>query len=805
MMIVLNRIKVSNKFPMLGLMVRIMRSCLTIMGLLFANMVYGQNGEEPFTNRLINSQNPYLIQHAHNPVDWYPWGEEALEKARRENKPIFVSVGYSTCYWCQVAEREIFSNADIAKLMNQWFVNVKIDREERPDLDRIYMLATQIITGRGGWPNNVFLTPHQKPFFAGSYFPPADKDGRPGFPKILKALHAAWDNDQDRVEAMAEEVYRAMRQYEEEGSTNPITIKQIQNPGQWLNQAVINSKARFDPRYSGFGGDSTKFPDSPQLFLLSTAPQQEQSGDSLQMFEKTLTAMAIGGIMDQLAGGFHRYSTEPSWSVPHFEKMLYDNAQLLGLYAKAYAITKNPFYRQITMRTASYLITEMEVPGGGFYSAQDATVSGVEGASYVWTRGQIESILGGSGAEAFFALYELIPIPEAPSAAFDHPTGGVLRLKGKEAGELQNTGQLDSTVDRLVLLRKKLLNERQVREQPLRDEKVITADNALAIIGFSDAGQFLNDPKLTGVAERTADRIWQLAYEPESGELKHQFFEGKSGGTGFLDDYALLGHAFMRLYHHSNDNKWLRRAQLLTDSMLKRFLKPNGRLASSWDAGNLLMATPVQGDSVKPCGQSAAIVLLLEMASATNEQTYARTACQVLSPLIPRIDNDPSGWGLLVGWMNEPNLFSVFEDSINSIADDDQKADQKHTFPDSADHVTVSGVWEYSEKTMDLLVTVNIEKGYHINANPASDSNLIATQLLIEGHSQIKVNYPASKIFKATFAPEGIAVYEGSVTLQASLPGSKGSSLPNVSLLVQVCNHEVCFAPATIPVTVSIP
>ncbi len=767
---------------------------MLLMILVPAQPPWAQHGDETYTNRLIDSRDPYLLLHAHNPVDWYPWGPEALDKARRENKPIFISVGYSTCYWCHVAEREIYSNPQIAKLMNDWFINIKIDREERPDLDRIYMLATQVLTGRGGWPNNVFMTPDLKPFFAGSYFPPEDLSGRPGFPQILKRIHREWLEENAQVLERAESVYQRLQQGEQGGAASAVSLRGIDN---WLERAVTQSAASFDETEGGFGKRSTKFPKSPLLSMLLAAYTEAEHGNAGEMGIVTLEAMLAGGIMDQLAGGFHRYSTEPGWSIPHFEKMLYDNAQLLGLYARAYEITDSEVLRQAVLSTAHYLITEMQAPDGGFYSAQDAEVASVEGASYCWTKKEIESVLGMDDADLFFKVYELIPMPKAP---YGHaqPDGGVLRLTRDTVVDPGNDEPLAAAIKSLASSRQKLLLVRQAREQPSRDEKIVIADNALAIIGFAQAGKSLDDPALTRTAVRTGNWIWKNAFDPKTGDLKHQFFAGQAGGQGFLDDYALLGQAFLSLYHLNGAKRWRSRAQKVTDALLDRFARPDGVLTSSWDRTDLLVAPPNQGDSVKPSGQSAAIALLLVLSTTTNEQRYAVAAYRALSPLYATINRYPSGWGALLTALSEPANLAA----LKAAASSNQLA-KFGTLPDSADYVYARGHWGASADFADLALTIKIAAGYHINANPASEPLLVATQLLLDGHPVEKVKYPQSRSFKAPFAPEGIEVYEGRITLNTKVPRPTESRPPVVSLRIQACNDEVCLAPATIAVPVT--
>ena len=747
-----------------------------------------------YTNRLIHSRDPYLLLHAHNPVDWYPWGPEALEAARRENKPIFVSIGYSTCYWCHVAEREIYSDPEIAKLMNQWFINIKVDREQRPDIDRIYMLATQIMTGGGGWPNNVFLTPDLKPFYAGSYFPPQDQGKLPGFPALLKSMHHAWIEDHAEVVALADQVYLALQQTGR-GSAAAGSIALA--PQQWRDKAIAEAASNFDVFDAGVGVRASKFPQSPLLSMLLSTGTLNRDAKVQGMATQTLEAMAEGGVMDQLGGGFHRYSIEPSWSIPHFEKMLYDNAQLLGLYAHAYAITKNPLYRQVALRTAHYMTTEMQAPGGGFYSAQDAEVDGSEGASYIWTHQQIEAVLGTADTQHFLTLYQLVPMPPAP-AGHKQPEGNVLRLQRDQAQKLAQKNQLATAIEMLRPLQAKLLSARQKRPQPARDEKIVTAINALAIIGFAQAGDWLHDPALTKVAQHNADWLWQHTFDPATGDLKHQFFAGRSGGSGFLDDYALFGQACLTLHQQTGDAVWLARSRQIADAMLQRFAGPDGQFVETQDQSDLLLSPPAEGDSVLPSGQSSSIVLLLELSIATGDTRYASAARRELISLSAQVAADPFNWGALLAPLNQPPLIAA----LQKMASTDTAKAATPGFPNSADHVSVTARLVPSSTGADLIVTIDIEAGYHINANPASDPNLIPTQFLLAEYPELKIKYPAAQMFKAPFAPQGIAVYEGRITLHGQLPQKSLRQPAAASLRIQACNDKVCLAPATMAVPV---
>lgn len=404
-------------------------------------------GRYEYTNGLIDSNDPYLLLHAHNPVDWHPWGPEAFAKAKKENRPIFVSIGYSTCYWCHVAERTIYSNPDIAKLMNQWFVNVKVDSEQRPDVDRIYMLARLIMTGSGGRPNNLFLTPDLKPFYAGSYFPPKDdpKAG-PGFPTVLAPIHQGWISDRAQPLTVGENVMTAMRRLQ--SAMTGSASAPIPPPSAWLAKARDTLRPQFDPQYGGLadGRSGTKFPNAPRLALLLTDYQINRIPAVLSGVSDALDAIAFGGIHDQLAGGFHRYSTERTWSIPHFEKMLYDNAQLLRLYSAAFQLTRKPLYRQIAEETARYLAKDMMSPGGGFYTARDAQLDGIEGEGYLWTRGEIASLLGEKEAARFLGVYAMTALPKSNVPDVAHPRDingeppAVLRLRVPIDRTLQDSG-----------------------------------------------------------------------------------------------------------------------------------------------------------------------------------------------------------------------------------------------------------------------------------------------------------------------------------------------------------------------------
>lgn len=747
--------------------------------------------EARHTNRLIDSNNPYLLLHAHNPVDWYPWGPEALEKAKREQKPIFLSVGYSTCYWCHVAEETIYSRQEFADLMNAWFVNIKVDREQRPDIDRLYMAATQAMTGRGGWPNNVFLTPDLKPFFAGSYFPPHDDAfGRPGFDSIVRSIHASWAQDPKRLHENAEKMIATLRDRHAApaAASEPIDSRAL------FERALAAWVKRTDREHGGFGAaKGPRFPQQPVLSLLMADPGRNQIG----MLTGALDAMAAGGIYDHLAGGFHRYASEPTWSIPHFEKMLCDNAQLLAIYAKAFILTGDPHYRIVATEVADYLTKQMMAPEDGFYTAQDAAVNGKEGVSYLWTRQEIVAVLGVEAAARFFGAYELTLMSDQESLQTEAQT-----LNGENPGVLRRRLPIDETRERTgqqearqpiaayTPWRMQLLEVRNRRRQPARDEKLVVALNGLAIQAFARAGQWLEMPQYIEAARRSAEHMWLVAYDQNSG-LRHEIFNGRAQTDPFPDDYALLGLGFLALYDATGDTKWLQRAGQLADDLLARFQRADGSLATTTAEKDLPMSPPEDGDNIYPSGSSAAVDLLLRLERSTGATRYIDAARGIVERLGHRLEDTPESWPALLLALDE-NDFAPSAHSANGPLVTQAV-------------VRVSAVVKAGTDRDEVVVTLQIDDGYHVNANPATHDYLIATSVTFDGLTPTQVLYPEATLFKPSFAPAGLKVYEGKVTLEASFPkGTIGTDL-EISAVVstQACNSEICLPPAKLTVTVT--
>ncbi len=588
------------------------------------------------TNRLIYETSPYLRQHAHNPVDWYPWGEEALRRAREEDKPILLSIGYSACHWCHVMERESFENEQIAALMNQHFVNIKVDREERPDLDALYMGAVQAMTQHGGWPLTVFLTPDGVPFYGGTYFPPEPRHGMPGFPQVLLAVADAYRNRRGDVVAQAARVRKFLEQ-----ANRSLPGRQDLLQETLLSQATTAALRQLDPRYGGFGG-APKFPQPMTLEFLLRAWKRWSDPQPLHAVELTLEQMARGGIYDQLGGGFHRYSVDARWLVPHFEKMLYDNALLARLYLHAYQATGKVLYRRVAEETLDYVVREMTGPHGGFYSSQDADSEGVEGKFYLWTPEEVAAVLGERDARAFNALYDV-----TPQGNFEHRS--ILHLERPLDEVAAELGMAPAELEAVVAwARPKLYAAREQRVRPGRDEKVITAWNGLMLRAFAEAARVLERPDYRGLAVRNAEFVLGTLWQ--NGRLLRTFKDGQARIPAYLEDYALYSGGLLTLYEATFDPRWFRAARELADQMLALFWEPGDE--AFYDTGHdqeQLVARPREvTDNAMPSGNSAAVETLLRLATFTGNAEYQRPAATVLRSLAEQLRQYPTAFGHLL-------------------------------------------------------------------------------------------------------------------------------------------------------------
>jgi uncharacterized protein YyaL (SSP411 family) len=584
------------------------------------------------SNSLIHEKSPYLLQHAHNPVDWRPWGEEAFTKAREENKPIFLSVGYSTCHWCHVMERESFENEEIAALLNRDFVPIKVDREERPDVDRVYMLFVQATTGSGGWPMSVWLTPQLQPFFGGTYFPPDAHYGRPGFKQVLERIAEVWRSERTAVLESSGDMLEQIRRHVQSA------------PPAVLDPAVLDSgfyafRRIFDSRNGGFGS-APKFPRPAVLEFLLRYHARTGNLEALDMVFATLNCMARGGIYDHLGGGFHRYATDERWFVPHFEKMLYDQAQLAVSYIEGHQLSGDRFYATAARGTLDYVLRDMTAPEGGFYSAEDAdsvidparpAVKG-EGAYYVWTKTEIDAVLGRALADRFIRQYGIEEggnVREDPQDEFAGKN--ILSLAGPDGAAA------------LEEARKKLLEARSRRPRPHRDDKILTAWNGLMISAFAKGAQVLGEAQYLDAARRAAGFVLAHMYDPAAGTLLRRYRDGEAAIPGFLDDYAFLIQGLLDLYDAGFDFRLIGTAIRLAESMVARFedAGTGGFFATAADEPSLVLRIKDDYDGAEPSGNSIAILDLLRLARITGGEAFHAVAEKALAAFAARMGAAP--------------------------------------------------------------------------------------------------------------------------------------------------------------------
>jgi len=596
--------------------------------------------EHKYTNRLVRETSPYLLQHAHNPVDWYPWGEEALSRAKKEDRPIFLSIGYSSCHWCHVMEKESFENEAIAGIMNLRFINIKVDREERPDLDEVYMNAVQVMTGFGGWPMTVFLTPDLIPFHAGTYFPPEDRGGMPGFSKVLVVVSDYYRSHRREVKKMEAQLKNALLQITEMiVSTEAVSDKV-------LTKAFAALESQFDPIYGGFG-NAPKFPSGMALSFLLRYWKSTSSKNALGMVEKTLEKMADGGIYDHLGGGFHRYSVDERWLIPHFEKMLYDNALLSRTCFEAYQATGKEKYREIGEEILQYVLREMKHPEGGFYSTQDADSEGEEGKFYVWTRDEIKELLGKERGTPFCAYYGV-----ATEGNFE---GGrsVLHI----ASTLEKVSQLYgmSVVELRKILaegRQKLYAEREKRARPKRDEKILTSWNGLMLSGFVDGFKVTEKEEYLNEAKETGRFI--LREMREDGDLLRVFRGGKSRVKGYSEDYAFCIQALIDLYEATFETQWLKEAEDLNQRMIDQFWdeKNGGFFFTGKENEPLIARSKNPYDNAIPSANSIAVFNLIKLGYLTGEESFKSKAEQILRLFHKFLDQHPSGFAQMLSGLS---------------------------------------------------------------------------------------------------------------------------------------------------------
>ncbi len=591
------------------------------------------------SNHLSFESSPYLLQHVHNPVDWYPWGDEALERSRREDKPIFLSIGYAACHWCHVMEKESFENETIARLLNDSFISIKVDREERPDLDEIYMTAVQLLTGSGGWPMSVFLTPELKPFYGGTYFPPEERFGRPGFGSLLRQIAKVWSQQREELNESAGQITEALRQH----AAGPSASTRAITPS-LLDQAAESLGKNFDRHHGGFGG-APKFPASQSIMLLLRHARRTGSEKSLRMATHTLDRMAYGGLYDQLAGGFHRYSVDERWLVPHFEKMLYDNGQLAQVYIEAWQHTGNAHYERVVREILTYTEERMTDAGGAFFSTEDADSEGEEGKFYVWQQDELLKELGETDGRLFSSYFNVREEGNFASHEPYHEGQNILHVQtSPEAFAAEHGMRGDEWLAKLEKLKQKLRARREARVHPGLDDKVITGWNGLMISAAARAAAAFADERFLRLGTRAADFI--LHHLRPEGELLHTWRRGQAKLPAYLDDYAYLIQALIDLYEASFAWRWLDAAMELTEQMNARFWDEDagGYFYTSSEHRHLITRVKSMQDGAIPSGNAMAATALLRLAVLMDRDDYRKKAEEILRLAHDGMGQSPRGF-----------------------------------------------------------------------------------------------------------------------------------------------------------------
>jgi hypothetical protein len=586
-------------------------------------------------NRLAQEKSPYLLQHADNPVDWHPWGEEAFRRAREEDKPVLLSIGYATCHWCHVMAHESFEDEEVARALNRDFIAVKVDREERPDVDSVYMQVCQALTGAGGWPLTVFLTPDKKPFFAGTYFPKASAYGRPGFLDVLAAIVQTWRNQREKITGAGDQITRALRQRPQAGEAE--LSEQTLEKGYW------QLAKSFDPKQGGFGA-APKFPTPHHLTFLLRWHLRQPTSRAREMAERTLTAMRMGGLFDHVGWGFHRYSVDAQWLVPHFEKMLYDQAQLAYAFLEAFQLTGQELYQRTAREVIGYVLRDLTSPEGAFYSAEDADSEGVEGKFYVWTPAEVKQVLGEELGGLFCSHYGL-----TPEGNFEHglsipherePVEAVAARRGLETGEAERL---------LAEARRQLFAAREKRVRPLTDDKVLTAWNGLMIAALAKSAQALGEGEHLAAAQRAADFVLAELTD-DKGRLLRRWREGQTLGPGYLDDYAFFLWGLIELYEAGFEPRRLEEALALARQMHELFWDDVGKgfFYTPHHAEDLIVREKDLYDGATPSGNSTAAWCLLRLARLTGDTAWEKRAGELMRAFSAQVDQTPMAYTQLL-------------------------------------------------------------------------------------------------------------------------------------------------------------
>lgn len=775
-------------------------------------------GKPKHTNRLAKETSPYLRMHAHNPVDWYPWGAEAFAKAKKEGKLVFISIGYSSCYWCHVMERECFDNEEVAALMNKHFVSIKVDREERPDIDQIYMTALEVMGQNGGWPLSMFLTTDGRPILGGTYWPREDRmvDGKTfkGFKSLLKAVHDISQESPKEVDQQATKIATATAALLAAPPKNVLGVKLDRD---LVKLAIEELQETYDKTYGGFGSPlkafkGPKFPTPCRLEFLLHEGQRAKSKELTEMVTHTLDRMAQGGIYDHLGGGFHRYSTERTWTVPHFEKMLYDNAQLLETYAKAYRLTKSPLYKRILTETMDYLTREMMSAEGAFYSSQDAETEEEEGRFYVWTLKELEEALPNADD------LKLIRKVYGAETAFNFEKKYyILNLNRPLAESAKDLGlSEEQLLTKLQPLKQQLFMARSQREKPFLNTIALTAWSGLAIAGFAEAGKALDDAKAIQTARKAADFVLKMQVTKD-GRLLRTYGaapgqQPKAAVNGYLEDYSYLVHGLLALHEATGEKRWLTEAEKLTKTMIEHHgdNKSGGYFFTAHDAEKFFARSKDSYDGSVPSGNSLAQFNLVRLWIKSGDKFYRDEAERGFETFAKSIENSPTGLTTMAHALSlfldhsENDKKGAAQPNEGELTLPGQKPTGKKPLEPVKAEANVGAVGADGEQTITLNLI--IDKGWHIYANPVVNDKLDGTDTIVKiagkGLAKVlKVSYPAGKDFKdkefGTYR-----VYEDKLTITVLVQRAKGTEPLEVSIRYHACDDRQCLPPRTIQLKV---
>jgi uncharacterized protein YyaL (SSP411 family) len=755
-------------------------------------------------NRLAKESSPYLLQHAHNPVDWYPWGTEAFEKAKKEKKLVFLSIGYSSCHWCHVMERESFSNADVAKLLNENFVCIKVDREERPDVDDVYMTALNVAGESGGWPLSMFLTPEGKPIFGGTYFPPDDKkagdDVIPGFKSILKKVMELHTKEKDGLFKQADHIANLTADALER-STRLVALVTM------TREMVKDARESysFDPEHGGTGNKKedfrgTKFPRAAVWSFLLEQSRKKGNEPLAKSVQLTLRKMAEGGIYDQLGGGFHRYSTERTWTVPHFEKMLYDNAQLVELYSEAYRTEPNPLYRRVVAETLEYIRREMTSPEGGFYSALDADSNHKEGEFYVWTADEIKAVLGNDADVAFFRGVYGVTAPNFEDKFH------ILKLP-KPLAEVAKEQKLteEQLVEKLAPMKAKLMAVRAKRERPFLDTKIITSWNGQMIAGYAKAGEVFQNKAFTEAAAKAADFLLKTMRTKDGRLLRlYAAVPGEKPaprGNGYLEDYAFLVHGLLCLHDATNDKKWLDEAKAVTDAALKHHgdLERGGFYFTAHDHEKLFARAKDGYDGAQPSGNGVMARNLIRIWRKTEDLKYRDYGFRTVKVFALVLRTNPGSAPGMARALDE--LLDIAEKDPTAIEPKNPLEPKKET--GSASKVKAELKAEPAKDgKQSFTVTLTIEKPWHIYASPVGNDQLKSAETTVEvfiGGKPVEASIEFPKPGTAKDDKTGeYRIHEGVATIKGIVPRTKDDGELEVRIRFMACKEGTCLLPSTL-------